>query len=414
MSKNDRNIKVAFIGGIFTLMTQDRIISQSKGCIQYAADTLQKCYIEGLVALDCNFEILNLPYIGNYPKFSRIYHFDAKDEKISVGNKSVLCHNIGFNNLILYKNWSRYKSLKKALNKWCEENHDSKLVLVVYAAHTPFMKAVKEVKQKHTTVRTILIVPDLPEFMGQKKSILNTVIGKYNSELANRLYGSFNGYIFLSEQMTDKIDVVNKEYEVIEGIFSDNNSKADVFNTIDSSKLLITYSGTLAKRYGVMNLVNAFRLVNNKNAQLMIIGDGDSRDLIKEASINDSRIVYLGQMPREKVLGIQHQSTILVNPRTSDGEFTKYSFPSKTMEYLASGVPCVFNPLPGIPFEYLEYSFQPENESIEALANCLNMLLDLSSKERKEFGDKAKNFILQCKTPKAQCMKLQRLINRII
>ena len=41
-----------------------------------------------------------------------------------------------------------------------------------------------------------------------------------------------------------------------------------------------------------------------------------------------------------------------MNPRSADAEYTKYSFPSKTIEYLATGVPVVMNRLPGIPEEY--------------------------------------------------------------
>ena len=43
------------------------------------------------------------------------------------------------------------------------------------------------------------------------------------------------------------------------------------------------------------------------------------------------------------------QSLWPVNPRQNNEEFTKYSFPSKTMEYLASGVPVVAYKLDGIP-----------------------------------------------------------------
>lgn len=405
--------KVALIGGIFTPIIEDNIISQSKGCIQYAADTLQKCYIEGLSNLNCNFEIFNLPYIGSFPQLSKISYFRAVDEQINIGNRKIVCYNIPFNNLALYKNWSRFFSLKKALEQWCKSNRDDKLVLVVYAAHTPFMKAVADIHSKFNNVRSILIVPDLPEYMGQSQSFIRKLFGHLNSNLANKLYHSFDGFVFLSEQMTERISVVGKEYEVIEGIYSANNSEITEAISYTEDILSVTYTGTLAERYGVMNLVNAFMKLPNDNIKLKIIGEGDAKSKILAASNIDSRIEYLGQMPRQQVLKLQRQSTVLVNPRTSEGEFTKYSFPSKTMEYLASGVPSIINRLPGIPQEYFEHSLQPKDESIDALAEVIQYALSLNEKQRSNIGTKAREFIIENKTPLPQCKKLLALINRI-
>ena len=81
---------------------------------------------------------------------------------------------------------------------------------------------------------------------------------------------------------------------------------------------------------------------------------------------------------------MQHKATILVNPRTSEGEFTKYSFPSKTMEYLLAGRCVVVNRLPGIPEEYYQYVYTPQNESVEALAECLTNVLDINRDIRKK------------------------------
>lgn len=405
--------KVALIGGIFTPMIEDNIISKSKGCIQYAADTLQKCYIEGLSNLNCNFEIFNLPYIGSFPQLSKISYFRAVDEQINIGNRIIVCHNIPFNNIALYKNWSRFNSLTKALEQWCRSNQDDKLVFVVYAAHTPFMKAVADIHSKFNNIRSILIVPDLPEYMSQSQSFIRKLFGHLNSNLANKLYHSFDGFVFLSEQMTERISVVGKEYEVIEGIYSANNSEITEAISYTEDILSVTYTGTLAERYGVMNLVNAFIKLPNDNAKLKIIGEGDAKSKILAASNIDSRIEYLGQMPRQQVLKLQRQSTVLVNPRTSEGEFTKYSFPSKTMEYLASGVPSIINRLPGIPQEYFGHSLQPKDESIDALAEIIQYALSLSEEQRTDIGKQARKFIIDNKTPMPQCKKLLSLINRI-
>ena len=66
-------------------------------------------------------------------------------------------------------------------------------------------------------------------------------------------------------------------------------------------------------------------------------------------------------------------ATLLINPRFSNEEYTKYSFPSKNMEYMASGTPILTTKLPGMPKEYYEYIYLFEEESIEGMKNKMSM-----------------------------------------
>jgi glycosyltransferase involved in cell wall biosynthesis len=102
--------------------------------------------------------------------------------------------------------------------------------------------------------------------------------------------------------------------------------------------------------------------------RLIICGVGDSEKEIIDAAKFDDRIVFLGQLPREEVLRIQTEATVLVNPRKNHEEFTKYSFPSKILEYLSAGKPVVAYKLDGIPDEYDAYLHYPSDESAEALS----------------------------------------------
>ena len=168
--------------------------------------------------------------------------------------------------------------------------------------------------------------------------------------------------------MYKPLNIGERPWVRIEGIF--NANKNNDFLEKENFKTIL-YSGTLAKRYGVLNLLDAFSLIKNKEYRLWICGDGDGSGEINERAKNDSRIINFGQIPREEVLKRQQRATVLVNPRTSEGEFTKYSFPSKIMEYLASGTPCIMHRLAGIPKEYFDYCFISENETPLGLYNTI-------------------------------------------
>ena len=120
----------------------------------------------------------------------------------------------------------------------------------------------------------------------------------------------------------------------------------------------------------------------------------------------DNRIVYKGQLPRDEVLKLQKTATVLVNPRQNNEDFTKYSFPSKNLEYLSSGVPLVAYKLDGIPCEYANYIRFVEDNSDQSLADALIEICELTDEERKKIGKKAREFVLNEKNDKVQVKKV--------
>ena len=122
------------------------------------------------------------------------------------------------------------------------------------------------------------------------------------------------------------------------------------------------------------------------------------------------RIVYLGRVDRAEVLSLQKNATVLVNPRQNNEEFTKYSFPSKNLEYLSSGVPLVAYKLDGIPDEYDEYIYYPTDNSAEALSKEIMKICALPDEERKLLGKKAKDFVFENKNKVKQAQRIIEFI----
>nr|WP_308632901.1 glycosyltransferase [Massilia norwichensis] len=205
--------------------------------------------------------------------------------------------------------------------------------------------------------------------------------------------------------MVERLPVGRKPWVVVEGIY-DEGSRGQTTVPKESAIKTIFYSGSLDERNGVMRLLNAFQMIRREDYRLFICGDGDCKQAIETAAASDRRIVFKGQIPRDEVLGYQRAATLLVNPRTSKGEFTRYSFPSKTMEYLASGVPVLMHRLDGIPEEYYEYSYVPEDLSISALASEIERIVEQPSSQLQQKGASARDFILREKNAAIQCKKI--------
>lgn len=407
-------MRVVLLLGIFPQNRYSEIVENSKGVIQYAADALQKSIIEGIGSLLGNIEILNLPYIGSYPKrYNKFWSISGNFTYVTQNRNIVKGENIRFCNLSGFKLISRYWNARKALLRWCRENKEENKIVIAYAIHSPFFKACIDIKEKYfPSLKVILIVPDLPKYMGGKSNRIMDFLRDKNEKILSSLYQKVDGYVLLSKYMADYLKIESK-WTVVEGIF--NNVSDDILmDKIQNREVKsIFYSGTLARRYGILNLVKAFTQLSNPQYRLVICGDGDSVDKMREYIKQDSRIIYKGQLPREDVLKLQRKATLLVNPRTPEGGFTKYSFPSKTMEYLASGVPTLLYKLPGIPDEYYQYCYSLEDISINILSEKIEEILAKDECELKEMGERARNFILKEKNPIVQCKKIVNLINSL-
>ena len=143
-----------------------------------------------------------------------------------------------------------------------------------------------------------------------------------------------------------------------------------------------------------------------KDTQLHIYGPGDYVEQLKSVAREDDRVVYGGMLMNTEIVEKEQQATLLVNPRPTHEEFVKYSFPSKTMEYMASGTPVLTTVLPGMPLEYHPYVFLLEDETPGGIAAKLQEVLELSDETLFQKGCEARRFVLEEKNNIIQAKKI--------
>ena len=207
--------------------------------------------------------------------------------------------------------------------------------------------------------------------------------------------------MFLSEQMKEKIDVTNKGYIVIEGL-CDSNIKLQEQRIEKENTIL--YTGSIHKRYGIKLLVDAFIQADIPNWELKICGTGDMEEDLK--NLSNEKVVYLGSIPNEEACHLQRKAKLLVNPRPTNEDFVKYSFPSKNIEYMASGTPMLTTIIPSMPKDYYEYIYLIKDESVDGLCSDIKEITQKPDTELEMMGEKAKKFILENKNNKQQTKKI--------
>ena len=148
---------------------------------------------------------------------------------------------------------------------------------------------------------------------------------------------------------------------------------------------------------------------NVRELRQKIMGAVDQA-FVEDAVKSDSRIKYWGIMEQKRIFEMQREATLLVNPRNGEAEYTKYSFPSKTMEYMASGTPTVMYKLPGLPVDYEEHLVLIPDNSQEAFTAILKEWGSKEQAELDEFGKHARLFILKNKNSEIQAKRLMNFL----
>lgn len=121
-----------------------------------------------------------------------------------------------------------------------------------------------------------------------------------------------------------------------------------VASTIPEVGNYLFFMGSLnEKKDGVLSCVAAFELVCRQNDafSLVIAGDGTISDRIKllttiEASPASTKIHYIGRVSSYQIPGLLANAQLLVACRPPSDQ-AEYGFPTKIVEYLASGKPVV-------------------------------------------------------------------------
>lgn len=407
---NSVALDICLVMGLYPRERIREIEENSIYGIQNAANVFQWNIVDGILDNGItNIMIVNSIYIGSFPKKYKkaiipSYKFNVRD--IITGN------NVGFLNVPVVKELFRFATMKKSLKEWALNNKKNKVV-IAYAATYPMTKALSYIKKVNPDVKTCLVVPDLPMYMNLSQSRAGILHHIKNRVVSIEMLKA-DCFVLLTEQMKEMIKgSERKPISIVEGMSPAivcGTENSEVKNELPYRYFL--YTGTLNYQYGILDLLDAYESARTGDIHLVICGEGEAADELRKREDSNRKIHFFGCCSHEKVLSLQKSAFALVNPRCNEGEYTKYSFPSKIMEYMCSGRPTLAYPLEGIPDEYKKYLICIDNES----GGIRRALEDIAQKDEefcREFGKKARRFIADNKNCKMQMQKVIEMFNGV-
>jgi glycosyltransferase involved in cell wall biosynthesis len=358
-------------------------VSKPHASISIAAIKFTRLIVEGFrhhLGDGCT-AVLLVP-VGMYPA-SRILRWKSR----TVDG----CHYLPFINVLILKQLSIAISLGWFALRWSLANPGQRRVVVFTCIYLPFLAPFLLLKRA-ARLKLVSFVPDLPEFEFDyertRLSIKRTLIPLY-VRLTTTVCRIVDHFVFLTEAMKSKF--TGRSYTVIEG-FVDAHPSTLAASPATTGPRSLMYAGALLEKFGIRTLLDAFRSLNG-NYELWLFGSGEMQADAVRAAAKDPRIKVFGNVPNRDVLAYERRATVLVNPRPTSNAFTRYSFPSKILEYMASGRPVLTTRLAGIPSDYDDKLWFIDDESVDGMRNALEQCLARPDAELTAMGRRAAGYV---------------------
>lgn len=398
-------MKILYFGTVCDLAEYEKMLSNCSSKPSIAPIVFETSLLSGFKKNNAEVEVYSFPMIPTFPSFKKLW-WGSKREKLSCGYKTTWLKTI---NIPIIKQFSRKIDAKRILKKFLKSNKGQDCAVLTYSIPPFLAKSVVKYCNKYN-VKCYAVVTDLLRdmYMNAQDSSIVTKLKNFYLNNAIKYQGCYDGYIYLTEAMKDVINP-EKPYIVVEGIADISNVQPPSITEKNHPKVIM-YAGMLHENYGVLNLLEAFRKFENNDVELWLFGDGNCVDKINEYCEKDSRIKFFGRVERDKILNTERQASLLVNIRNTDDDYTKYSFPSKTIEYMLSGTPVLTSKLSGIPDEYFNYVYTVESNRVDDILKALQEIFNKSDKDNCEVGFRAQKFIVENKNSVVQASNILKFM----
>lgn len=401
-------MKYLYFGTICAPETYMPMLEKFRVKPSVAPFVFESALLKGFREQGAELEAISFPVIPAWPK-SKHLAWGCRKERLESGYPTTW---IGAINVSGIKQLCQRIVSRILLKRWLRKHKDEEKAVLIYSAYQPISKSIVSLCKKQKSTKCYAIIPDLPRDMynlAKVKSIKKVASQMYVRE-AEKVQGRFDGYVYLTEAMGQVINP-EKPFVVVEGI-ADVGLAQEQALTEKEAGFVVMYAGALYEKYGIKNLLDAFCALERQDAQLWLFGSGDMEQELETHAAQDPRIRYFGRVSRDEVLECERKATVLVNVRDDKDEFTKYSFPSKTIEYMLSGTPMLTTKLPGIPEEYFKYLYSVSDNQVETLREMLEQLATQPAEELLSFGAQAQRFVVEQKNARAQAGKILQFMNK--
>lgn len=192
------------------------------------------------------------------------------------------------------------------------------------------------------------------------------------------------GYLALTSSLCGLFNNNNKPCLVIEGLVENDAIEKPI-----KDERYFFFGGALMEKYGIYDLIAAFKRLEDGDIKFYICGHHYDLKRINDCIKEDPRIYFLGTLPVKEVLQYEVGAIANINPRPFSEDLDRFSIPSKTLEYLASGRPTISVRNTILQQDFADCAIWCQSAKEDDLYEAMKKVLVISGKEQKALGQKA-------------------------
>jgi glycosyltransferase involved in cell wall biosynthesis len=352
-----------------------------------AGSRFQQGVLNALLAHRIDTSVISLRPVSSYPRSRRLF-FRGADGALGEG---VPYRQIGFINAGPLKTLTAAITSFFAIWRWARQHSGERRVLLFYNPYNP-SAWVGIVAAWLTRSKVITTVADVrvPGSGGGHPSLLRRIEYQIAVASLRRVDALVSVTRRIASDFAPGVPVLFLDGGVPEDMLAPLATPASPrrpdettdAQTPGNNAFVLLYAGSLTDLAGVPLLLEAFKRLNDIGFRLWITGGGELESIIRQAAATDPHIQYLGKLSRSDLLATYTAADVLVNPHSTSLLTARYVFPSKLLEYLASGRPVVTTATPEIAADYGNLCAVIDCEEPQALADAIMRVAAMPAVDR--------------------------------
>lgn len=364
----------------------------------------QKGLIKGIDKVLGDDTVLDSINLVCYPAYPVYQSINVPEEIWSRKNGSYDLQ-VGYKNKGLLRYFYREKEVYRGVRKWAADHAKNTDKIFIYGPTVGKLRGALYLKKKFNC-DVYVIIPDIPDFVNLNASKVIRILKRVAGFIMRHSFRKADGFILYSALMADFYKFSPEQWMLMEGVF-DEDEIALANDCAERENKTIFYCGSLDKDRGIVNLLEAFHSIEDKECRLVLAGRGDAEEDINKFSQLDGRIEYIGFITdRQRILELERKVGVLIHLWDTEKFSVTYGFPSKLFEYLVSGGTVIAPKMVEISEEYQKYILSIDNTSVDGIKDTLLKALSIDSNDRLKNGLAARNFIMEKKSSVAQARRI--------
>ena len=345
-----------------------------------------------LAGFQNNVEVFSVAPLLDYPK-SRILFSPSAIWSPREGVAGHLAHYI---NLLGAKHLTRFFTTLVFVASWTFRRRSSRRVIIMHDANSAQIWGVVIGSMMYKSLLLSYLTDDLALSWPWEKWY-HRIFHKIDTQLLRSGLNRMSFLITMTPDLAKKWGT-GKANVVIPAILPSSSLRTEN-DSRNSSLFNIVYSGGLEEHFGVRILLEAFCRSPYSHWRLIVTGKGQLSNEIAEFALTDNRIVYKGLVPFRELNDIYNSASVFVNPRSSSDERTRFLFPSKIVEQMATGKPVISTDLACLTDQFRKHLLIVTPETSNRLLEILIQADRMGNEERYSWGLRAKEFVIQNYSP---------------